>query len=139
MDTLMLVTSVTSVPGDWDYSYFRENKPRGQQLAGARPELPPQGKADSSLSLTAAPGESPCSAGPVHPVPLKPQGGGRCGLLPASCARPTLDLGWELPSDPKCEPGLTSAIYPTHAPAGQQHQVPSTQWGGEGILDQSPQ
>lgn len=75
MDTLMLVTSVTSVPGGWDYSYFRENKPRGQQLAGARPELPPQGKADSSLSLTAAPGESPCSAGPVHPVPLKPQGG----------------------------------------------------------------
>lgn len=58
---LMPITSVTSVPGDWDYYYFRENEP-GREAAGpgqavtwskTRWERLPQDTADSNLSLTA--------------------------------------------------------------------------------------
>lgn len=89
-----------SVPGD-------QPTPASER---ARPELPPQGKAGSSLSLTAHAGSEPFLGWTCPPFPEAPV---RVFVV---CFQPAWDLGWGASLRPKCEPGLTSAISPTHAP-----------------------
>lgn len=72
----MPVTSVTSSQGTRTTPTSEKTSPEIGQLAGTRPELPPQGRADSNLSLSAAHRERALSRLDLScPLLLKPQSG----------------------------------------------------------------
>lgn len=134
---------------DWDSSYFMEKTGSwsGEVTWNkTRSWLFPQGKADLNPNLWQHHAESQPLLCLIYLLPSpKAPCQTCCGesfqFAPDQlCHHRLWDLGWEnFLKTPNVDSVKHLPSTPSMSPAGQRHQVSSNQWGGEGILDQSPQ